>query len=228
MLEALGHSTCLSLANEGVRHGTTHPLDNAALRLRGLRWPGTPVKTATSRKVLLLVDFINPMQFDGAEELAPAAIEAATATAALKRRYRREGWSTIYVNDNFGQWRSNFHKLLTECRRARGPARTLARLLAPDDDDLMVLKPRHSGFYATPLQLLLEQLGARELAITGLAADFCVKCTAMDAYVRGYRVWVPADCTAAESEERKRDALDWIALTLKARISPSTGGRRGA
>ncbi|WP_343607636.1 isochorismatase family cysteine hydrolase [Roseateles sp.] len=177
---------------------------------------------AASRKVLLLVDFINPLQFDGAEDLAPAAIEAATAAAALKRRYRRDGFCTLYVNDNFGQWRSDFHTLLRECRRGGGAAAKLARLLAPDEEDLMVLKPRHSGFHATPLELLLAQLGARELAITGLATDYCVQCTAMDAYVRGYRVWVPADCTAAESPERKHAALDWIRQALKASIAPST------
>lgn len=172
-----------------------------------------------SRKVLLLVDFINPLTFDGAEDIADAAVEAARATARLKRAFHAQGACVIYVNDNFGQWRSDVGTLRRECQRAGGAAAELARLLAPSKPDLLILKPRHSGFYATPLDLLLEQLGAKELVITGLATDYCVKCTAMDAYVRGYRVVVPEDCTAAESPARKREALAWMKEVLKARVT---------
>ena len=179
---------------------------------------------ATSRRVLLLVDFINPLRFEGAEALAPAAVEAARATAALKRQFRAEGWTTVYVNDNFGHWRSDESLLMRECRRSGSHAAQLARLLAPAKDDLFVLKPRHSGFYQTPLALLLDELKAKDLVITGLAADYCVQCTAMDAYVRGLRVWVPSDCTAAESPQRKETALQWMKATLKARIDPAASG----
>ncbi|SEK66506.1 Nicotinamidase-related amidase [Roseateles sp. YR242] len=174
-----------------------------------------------SRKVLLLVDFINPLAFDGAEDIAEAAVDAARAAARLKKHFHHEGACVIYVNDNFGQWRSDVRTLLQECKRVGGAAAELARLLAPSKVDLMILKPRHSGFYATPLDLLLEQLGAKDLVITGLATDYCVKCTAMDAYVRGYRLAVPSDCTAAESQRRKEDALAWMKDVLKARVTAS-------
>ena len=188
----------------------------------------TRVRTSTlsrSRRVLLLVDFINPLRFDGAEAIASHAVEAARATAAFKRQCTADGWSVVYVNDNFGQWRSDVQTLLRECRRAGGAAAELARLLPPAKADLLILKPRHSGFYATPLDLLLEQLGAKDLVIAGLATDYCVKCTAMDAYVRGYRVAVPEDCTAAESAQRKREALAWMKDVLKARITPQRAAR---
>lgn len=176
--------------------------------------------TARSRRVLLLVDFINPLEFEGADDLAEAAVEAARATAHLRKQFHADGSCVIYVNDNFGQWRSDVPTLLRRCRGAGGAAAELARLLPPAKDDLMILKPRHSGFYATPLDLLLGQLNAKEIVVTGLATDYCVKCTAMDAYVRGYRVVVPANCTAAESEARKEAALAWMGEALKARITP--------
>lgn len=190
---------------------------------------GPRVRSSTlsrSSKVLLLVDFINPLRFEGAEAIAPQAVEAARATAAFKRRCTAEGWSIVYVNDNFGEWRSDVSVLLRECRRSGGAAAELARLLSPKDGDLFVLKPRHSGFYQTPLALLLDELGARQLVITGLAADYCVQSTAMDAYVRGHRVWVPSDCTAAESPHQKQLALQWMKEHLKARITPAH--RRGS
>jgi nicotinamidase-related amidase len=174
-----------------------------------------------ARTVLLLVDLINPLQFGGAEELAAPALQAAAAVAALKRDANARGVPTIYVNDNFGHWRSDFRGLVALCRRLRGPAGTLARLLAPKARDFTVLKPRHSGFHATPLELLLERMGTRQLVITGLATDLCVQFTAMDAFLRGFALWVPADCSAAESPARHEAALAWMARALKCHIRPT-------
>jgi nicotinamidase-related amidase len=182
----------------------------------------------TSRVVLLLVDFINPLDFDGADDLAPAALEAARATAALKRRLAQAGMQTIYANDNYGRWRSNFGELLAACRMRPGAAGEIARLLVPASNDLTVLKPRHSCFYATPLELLLGQLQARELVIAGIAADLCVQMSAMDARMRGYPVWVPCDCTAAESPARKQATLDYLHSALDCRVAASTAAIEGA
>ena len=173
--------------------------------------------------MLLLVEVINPLQFDGAEDLAGPALQAASRIAALKRQLVARDVAVVYVNDNFGHWRSEFSELLAHCRKQPGAASTLARRLAPGPDDYTVLKPRNSGFDQTPLELLLSRLGARELVITGLSADLCVQFTAMDAFSRGYRLWVPEDCTAAESAERKHASLAWMKLALRCRIKPSEG-----
>ena len=175
-----------------------------------------------SRSVLLLVDFINPLQFPGADSMAPAALQAARCAAHLKQVLAQQGVPAIYANDNYGTWRSQFNDLLQYCQGLPGEAGEIARLLAPDERDLTILKPRHSGFYATPLELLLTQIHAHELIVVGLSADMCVQVTAMDAYLRGYTVWAPADCTAAESPERLRDALAYLERVFKADISEST------
>jgi nicotinamidase-related amidase len=96
-------------------------------------------------------------------------------------------------------------------------------LLAPAPSDIAVLKPRHSAFFATPLAVLLAQLGARRLIVAGLAADICVLFTASDAFLRGFELWVPADCVAAESAARKRAALSFMARVLKADTRASRG-----
>ncbi|MES2957389.1 MAG: isochorismatase family cysteine hydrolase [Pseudomonadota bacterium] len=185
-----------------------------------------------SQTVLLLIDFINPMDFDGADELALPALEAAQATAALKRDLSYQGVRAIYVNDNFGHWHSDFDGLVKHCHQRRGIAAQLVSALEPTDSDLRVLKPRHSGFHGTPLELLLTQLDARQLILAGIATDLCVQFTAMDAFVRGYRLWVPEDCVAAESAQRKAASLEWMAFALKAMTSPSSErsprGRRKA
>ena len=65
--------------------------------------------------------------------------------------------------------------------------------------DYFVLKPRHSAFFATPLELLLSHLGTRRLVLTGVATDLCVLATAVDARMRDLDVVVLKDATAARS-----------------------------
>lgn len=63
-----------------------------------------------SERVLLLVDFINPLDFPGGEKFAPVAVAAARATAGLKKRLAGEGVAAVYANDNYGVWHSDFHQ----------------------------------------------------------------------------------------------------------------------
>ncbi len=185
-----------------------------------------PPRLAPSRTVLLLVDFINPLRFDGAERLAEPAQAAARAVARLRRQADKAGVQTIYANENYGVWQADFAQLWKRCAAARGPSATMANALRPRRRDFTVLKPRHSAFYATPLHLLLQQLQCRRLVLTGLAADSCLLFTAMDAYSRGYSLWVPADATASESDADCRQALDHMARVMKADIEPTDAWRR--
>jgi nicotinamidase-related amidase len=169
-----------------------------------------------SSTVLLLVDFINPLDFPEARRLEPSALAAARAVHRLKRRLRDAGATCIYANDNYGQWRSDFHDVLATCQQRGGAAAAIATLLVPDPEDFVILKPRHSAFFATPLDLLLTQMHTRRLVIAGLATDICVQLSAMDASLRGYALWIPADCTAAESPVLKRQALAYMARVLDA------------
>jgi nicotinamidase-related amidase len=171
--------------------------------------------------VLLLVDFINPLDFPGGQALAPAARQAGQACAVLRSRAVAQGIQVVYANDNYGIWRSDFTGVWRRCRARGGVAAELAVRLKPRPGDCTILKPRHSAFHATPLALLLEQLRCKKLIVTGLAADSCVLFSAMDAYLRGYALWVPEDCTAAERENDKRQALEHMRRVLKAETRPA-------
>jgi nicotinamidase-related amidase len=127
----------------------------------------------------------------------------------------------IYANDNIGRWASQFTEVVRSCAERGGPSAQLAQLLAPEEGDLSILKPRHSAFYGTPLEFLLEALRAECLIVTGLAADSCVLFTACDAFLRGYAVWVPPDCVASETEAGTRRALAQIAATAKVYVGSS-------
>lgn len=189
-------------------------------------------KMQPSRTVLLLVDFINPLDFPGADALAAPAVAAAEAAARLKTQLTKEGAVSVYANDNYGSWDSDFGAIWRRCRAQGGAAGKMARLLKPAAGDCTILKPRHSAFYSTALDLLLRQLRCKRVVLAGLAADSCVLFSAMDAYLRGYAVWVPEDCVASESEAAKMQALDHMKRILKAATrsssAPDAADRRGA
>lgn len=170
---------------------------------------------------LVLIDVINDFDFPGAEGMSRAAVAAARTLADLKTRARAADAPVIYVNDNFGRWRSDFRQQVAHCRETTPLGRRMVELLHPDDDAYFVLKPMHSGFYSTTLDVLLEQLGVRRLVLGGFAADICVLYTANDAYMRGYELAVPADGTAAETRQRYRFALQHIEAQLKADVRPA-------
>ena len=169
---------------------------------------------------LLVIDMINAFDFAGAEAMLPRALAAARATAALKQRARRAGVPVVYVNDNFGRWRSDFREVLEHCLRS--PGREIAALLRPDQDDYFVLKPKHSGFQYTTLDVLLQHLGCETLVLTGVAGNFCVLFTAHDAYMRDFQLMVPGDCIASATEDDDRAALEHMAKVTKADTRPSS------
>ncbi len=176
-----------------------------------------PEKTA-----LLLIDVINDFDFPTADSLLRHAHPAAQRIADLKRRAKAVHIPVIYVNDNFGRWRSDFRQQVEHCLRQDSRGREIARLLRPENDDYFVLKPRHSGFYSTSLEILLKHLRAEKLILTGFSTEICVIYTANDAYMRWFEIVVPSDCVAAESEEANRRALEQMRRFLKADIRPST------
>jgi nicotinamidase-related amidase len=139
----------------------------------------------------------------------------------LKRQAKEARVPVIYVNDNFGRWQSDLSKLLTHCLEDGVKGKPLAELLRPDDDDYFVLKPKHSGFYCTTLDILLSYLKVKALILTGIAANICVLFTANDAYMRDFDLFVPADCVASKDERENSHALQQMATVLKADIRPS-------
>jgi len=170
---------------------------------------------------LVLVDVINDMEFEGGERLAGHALPAAQRIAALKRRARQAGVPVIYCNDNWGRWRSDFHDVVEHAVGDGVRGEPVARLLKPGREDYFVLKPKHSAFYATTLDTLLDYLGARRIILCGFSGDVCVLFSAGDAHMRDFHVHVPADCVASISEEENRRALAYMRRVLGVNTTPS-------
>ena len=174
-----------------------------------------------SNAALLLIDVINDFDFPEGDQLLKLALPAGKNIARLKRDAKAAGIPAIYVNDNFGRWRSDFKKIVTHSRE-EGCGRQFVDLLLPEEDDYFVLKPKHSGFYSTTLSLLLTHLTAKNLILTGIAGNNCVLVTANDAYMRDFKLFVPEDCVVSNTHEENQNALRQMQNVLKADIRIST------
>lgn len=169
----------------------------------------------------LLIDIVNPFDFDGAEDLFPHALAAAQRIDALKRHLGAAGVPTVYVNDNFGHWELGFRDLVELFRTTRPQSAALLEHVAPVEGDHFILKPKHSGFYATSLEVLLSRWRTGRLILTGIAGNICVLFTANDAHMRDYRLVVPTDCIASEDEADNEWALRQMQRVMNADVRPS-------
>jgi nicotinamidase-related amidase len=169
-----------------------------------------------------LVDVINAFDFPGSGGLVRAAEKAAPKIEKLAERARNARIPVIYVNDNFGRWRSDFAATVEACMRPEQPGRRVTERLRPHPEDYFVLKPQHSGFYCTTLEPLLQHVEAKTLIIAGFATNLCVLFTANDAHMRGFDLVIPSDCTASNTAALTKAALGHVSIALSGRISPST------
>ncbi|UYL07995.1 cysteine hydrolase [Bdellovibrio sp. SKB1291214] len=172
-------------------------------------------------KALLIVDMINSFDFPDGKKLVSYALPAAKKIQALKKKAMEKGVPIIYVNDNFGLWRSNWQQVYDHCAAPESLGREICSLLKPSEKDYFILKPRHSAFYNTNLPTLLDELGTKELIITGAAGNICVLFTVNDAYMQDYKVHVPSDCIASNTSTENNFALKQMKNIMKVKVSSS-------
>jgi nicotinamidase-related amidase len=98
----------------------------------------------------------------------------------------------------------------------------VSQRLRPTARDYFVLKPKHSGFFDTTLDTLLEALRIRRVILTGIAGNICVLFTANDAYMREFKIFAPADCIVSNTVPDNDHALRQIKTVMKGNIALST------
>jgi nicotinamidase-related amidase len=181
-----------------------------------------PDRSAT---VLIILDMISDFNFPDGPQVARAARRIAPHIQALKQRAREAKAAVVYVNDNLGRWRSDLPALIEHCTSDESKGADVVNLLAPQPLDYFVMKPRHSAFYATPLEVLLNHLQASRLILTGVSSHQCVLFTANDAHVRNFELIVPGDCIAGVKPSDTRFAVKYFSSVLGADTRASTALR---
>lgn len=170
---------------------------------------------------LLVVDMINAMEQPESDVLLEQALPMAGRIANLINAARHADIPVVYVNDHFGNWHHDGARLLDHCLHDDVPGRSMTELVRPRDEDYFLVKPRKSAFFGTALDPLLEDLGTESLILAGITGDVCVQLTAIDAHIRNFNLYIPADCVASHSPERNEQALGYMHRVLKADITPS-------
>lgn len=169
-----------------------------------------------SRNALIVIDMLNTYDHPDAEILIPSVREALPRIVGLIERARDEGVPVIYVNDNFGEWRSHHGEIIQTT--LSGPHRDLVEPVLPDDDSLFVIKARHSIFYETPLTYLLSQLDVDHVVLCGQVTEQCVLYSALDAHIRHLDVTIPDDAVAHIHKDLAQASLQMMERNMNASI----------
>ncbi|AUU90314.1 MULTISPECIES: pyrimidine utilization protein B [Enterobacteriaceae] len=142
---------------------------------------------------------------------APVIEKIQTAVAAAREAgmliiWFQNGWDEQYVEAG-GPGSPNWHKsnaLKTMRKRPELQGKLLAKggwdyqlvdELVPQDGDIVLPKPRYSGFFNTPLDSILRSRGIRHLVFTGIATNVCVESTLRDGFFLEYFGVVLEDAT---------------------------------
>jgi nicotinamidase-related amidase len=171
-----------------------------------------------SRTALVVIDMINAYTFPDAEKVVPSAEKV---VPVIEEMIDGHDGPVIYVNDNFGHWRSQRDQLVEEALQGEHP--DLVEPIKPSDDALFIVKARHSIFYQTPLEYLLNQEDVGNLILTGQVTEQCVLYSALDAYIRHFDVRVPPDAVACIHEDLAEAALTMMERNMSADLTPARG-----
>jgi nicotinamidase-related amidase len=174
-----------------------------------------------SEWVLLIIDMINRFDFPGGKSLQHHALPTAKRISALKEKLKARGVPVIFANDNFGKWKSDIKKVIAYCQSEKDQGSHIIEILQPTDEDYFVLKPMHSAFFATPLDVLLTHLGVKRIILTGLTGSQCVLFTAVDAHMRDYEIYIPKDCVVSQTDKEQNFAFWYFQRILQVDISTS-------
>lgn len=171
-----------------------------------------------SKTALIIIDMINPFDFEHGKILADNTLHILEPLNELRTFFKHQRLPIIYVNDHFKLWQANLDKILHHCHNQLN--HIILQKMKPSEEDYFLIKPKHSAFFGTALNTLLHQLHIDTLVLTGIAGNICVLFSAMDAYMREFKLIIPSNCIASVDAQDQKYALTMMKNVLKADISP--------
>ncbi|WP_329254162.1 cysteine hydrolase [Actinoallomurus sp. NBC_01490] len=166
---------------------------------------------------LIVIDMLNSYDHEDGDRLAAEAERIAEPLHGLIGRAReRDDVRVLYVNDNFGDFSASRQDLIDQALDGRRP--DIVEPILPPPDATFLTKVRHSVFYGTPLEYVLQRIGAEQLILTGQVTEQCVLYSALDAYVRHFRIMIPRDAVACIDPELGEAALRMMERNMRAEI----------
>jgi nicotinamidase-related amidase len=170
----------------------------------------------SGRTALIVVDMLTPYDFEDADAVAASAAGAVPRIQMLLDRARGDDVEIVYVNDNYGDWRTSRKQLVRDALDGRH-AELVEPIVPPEDADF-VMKARHDIFYMTPVEYLLRQRDCSRIVLTGQVTEQCVLYSALAAYVRHFQVVVPRDAVVHIDAGLADAALEMMERNMHAEV----------
>jgi len=174
------------------------------------------VFTGGGGAALIVVDMLNPYEHDDADVLAGHVAQILSPLAGLIAGAREAGVETIWVNDNHGDFSATREDLVRRALEGRHPG--LVEPVLPREECAFLPKVRHSAFYSTTLEYLLRDRELDTVILAGQVTEQCILYSALDAYVRHFRVCVPRDAVAHIHADLGEAALRMMERNMRARV----------
>ncbi len=172
--------------------------ETAPYRWRPLEWRDP------QRTVLLIVDMTRPFVDQGRPLSSPNARVILPQVNALVAAFREKGRPLIWLVQGHHSVEADRGQLLASWWPnpiLEGTADVeVAAGLKVEKGEKIILKRRYSGYFQTDLELTLRSFQADSVVICGVLTNICPYATAFDSFYRGFRVYYPADGTAALNE----------------------------
>jgi maleamate amidohydrolase len=103
---------------------------------------------------------------------------------------------------------------LTGTQRAGSRDMELHPAVERRDDEVLIVKPRASGFFATNLLSQLVSLGVDTTIVVGLSTSGCIRATCESAFDYGYHVIVPQEAVGDRCSSAHQGSLFDIDMRL--------------
>lgn len=162
----------------------------------------------------------NDYRHPDAEQLADSVAAIIDPLVGLiKDADGRDDVDLIYVNDNHGDFTADHHALISAALDGDRPE--LVKPLLPQPGSRIITKVRHSVFYSTALDYLLDRLKTKRIVLAGQVTEQCILYSALDGYIRHYDVVVPPDAVAHIDEELGAAALKMMERNMDADMLPA-------
>ena len=168
--------------------------------------------STASSTALLLVD----LQHDylARPGLTPPAPIVVTRAACLLDSFRVLGLPVVHVqtrtradgSDRMPHWRE---RDITACVEGT-PGAEPPPSLRPRADELVATKQHYRGFADPALDPWLRSRGVERVVVAGIYTHACVRETAVDAYERGYDVWIAADAVGSTEPAHAAASRSWL------------------
>ena len=161
------------------------------------------------KPALLIIDMVKDT-FDEAHHLpiTPLANKTIAPINALIAGFRGRSWPIVFATDAYHETDFIFKGRMKPHSLVGTRGAEIIDELDYRSEDLWLPKPKFSAFFDTDLSAWLRQRGVTMCAVGGVATNFCVLATVLDALCYDFKAVLLEDCSATWSEEMHAQILN--------------------